>query len=436
MSDYSTGLKDWGSTGLVQPDNYYYAEGEAPVDEWDNYVTDNIVKDLNHLIDLTNKRIESASGATGSEPSSPEQGELFYETDNEVLKTWNPSEGSWNKLIHEDQSGNVEIPSGGLTISSGTNEQFNISVDDSQSGYSAKYIGYYTDGDSPESRSGYLGFGGANTTFNLRNETGGRIEIGTKTYGNSLSVYDSGNVNIPNGFLTVGGDLQLTSNALRSTYDYAKLGTGGSGSGKWAIRDEANNQDIATFEEGGNVKIPSGDLSLQGVITSSSTTALRSDSGAYVDFDYDDSGSEKFAVRSGSSTESYLEVNKEGNVDVPKGNLKVANRLDVGVNTASTDEDILLSANANISSESSLYNLVNSSSGSIRFGFGNTVRSNVSYTLDLHGDGRVVIPNGQLDVQSGNIGFPTYSSTGGVPALNEGETVYVNGDGLYVEDGT
>lgn len=80
MANYTTKLKAWGSTGTTFPDNYSYLEGEAPVDAWDNFLTHNLISDVrNHLIPLTNSRIESDSGAAF--PSSPEDGHLFYDTD-------------------------------------------------------------------------------------------------------------------------------------------------------------------------------------------------------------------------------------------------------------------------------------------------------------------------------------------------------------------
>jgi len=62
MVNYSTLLKTWGDTGAEHPTGYSYQEGEQPVDGWDNFVTHNIIKDLNHLISTTNNDLVERSG--------------------------------------------------------------------------------------------------------------------------------------------------------------------------------------------------------------------------------------------------------------------------------------------------------------------------------------------------------------------------------------
>lgn len=54
MATLSTALKTWGSGGSEYPDNYSYVEGEQPVDAWDNYLTSNIISDIQTLIDRIN----------------------------------------------------------------------------------------------------------------------------------------------------------------------------------------------------------------------------------------------------------------------------------------------------------------------------------------------------------------------------------------------
>lgn len=79
MSNYATNLKTWGDQGTEFPDGYSYLEGDQPVDAWDNYLTHNQIKDIQHLIDLTNTRMESVKGA--SHPTSPEVGHISHRTD-------------------------------------------------------------------------------------------------------------------------------------------------------------------------------------------------------------------------------------------------------------------------------------------------------------------------------------------------------------------
>lgn len=63
MPDYSTDLKTWGATGQEHPDGYNYVEGEQPVDAWDNFITHNIITDVNHLINVTNDELLAADGS-------------------------------------------------------------------------------------------------------------------------------------------------------------------------------------------------------------------------------------------------------------------------------------------------------------------------------------------------------------------------------------
>lgn len=102
MANYSTLLKTWGDTGSEYPAGYSYLEGEQPVDAWDNYITYNVIQDLDHLIGLTNKRIETDRGAAGSEPTSPEASHLFHDQDNEVLRLWDSTSAGWKRLLADD----------------------------------------------------------------------------------------------------------------------------------------------------------------------------------------------------------------------------------------------------------------------------------------------------------------------------------------------
>jgi hypothetical protein len=100
MSDYSSNLKTWGATGSEYPDGYSYVEGEQPVDAWDNFIRYNAIEDVNHLIDLTNKRIESDAGS--SHPSSPETAHLSYRNDDERLYHYDSTASSWHGLVKVD----------------------------------------------------------------------------------------------------------------------------------------------------------------------------------------------------------------------------------------------------------------------------------------------------------------------------------------------
>jgi len=59
--------------------------------------------------------------------------------------------------------------------------------------------------------------------------------------------------------------------------------------------------------------------------------------------------------------------------------------------------------------------------------------------LGIDGSGQVYIPSGAVrsNEMGQSVDFPSYASTSDVPALSEGEVVYVEDENaLYVEDGT
>jgi hypothetical protein len=100
MADYSTLLKTFGSSGSEYPDGYSYIEGEQPVDAWDNFLNYNYIEDIQHLISLTNKRIESGSGS--SFPSNPDTTHSFYRSDDERLYTFNSTQDEWEGILKVD----------------------------------------------------------------------------------------------------------------------------------------------------------------------------------------------------------------------------------------------------------------------------------------------------------------------------------------------
>jgi len=116
MADYNTLLNTWGATGSVYPSGYSYVEGEQPVDDWDNFFAYNTVEDIQYLISLTNKRVETGSGT--SFPSSPNESHAFYRSDDERLYTWNSTRTSWNGLLKVDgdtMQGDLDV--GGHSLS-------------------------------------------------------------------------------------------------------------------------------------------------------------------------------------------------------------------------------------------------------------------------------------------------------------------------------
>jgi len=97
MANYNTNLDDWGATGKKPPSGYAYEENVPPVDLYDNYLMNNVINDIQHLTSLTNDRLESEAGT--SQPSSPEDGHLFADSDDGKLEWYNPSSGAWSRAL-------------------------------------------------------------------------------------------------------------------------------------------------------------------------------------------------------------------------------------------------------------------------------------------------------------------------------------------------
>jgi hypothetical protein len=102
MANYTTNLKDWGAAGSEYPDGYNYEDNVPPVDVWDNFVQNNTINDIQHLIGLTNERIEADKGIAGGEPGSPEESHLYHDQDNDRLEVWDGGKSAWRGLLYQD----------------------------------------------------------------------------------------------------------------------------------------------------------------------------------------------------------------------------------------------------------------------------------------------------------------------------------------------
>lgn len=69
-----------------------------------------------------------------------------------------------------------------------------------------------------------------------------------------------GDVEIPNGRLIASGRIETGSDILASSGNNPSIETAGGGSNRWNVYDAANSQHIAVFKEGGNVDVPNGSL--------------------------------------------------------------------------------------------------------------------------------------------------------------------------------
>jgi hypothetical protein len=112
MANYNTNLIPWGDSGQLYPTGYSYLQGEQPVDDWDNFFNTNVYNDLDHLISLTNSRIESNYGSTGGQPSSPDAAHLYVNTDTNTLQLWDPDASTWDAIARRDQTIEQAAPDG------------------------------------------------------------------------------------------------------------------------------------------------------------------------------------------------------------------------------------------------------------------------------------------------------------------------------------
>jgi hypothetical protein len=119
MVNYSTNLTTWGAAGSQPPSGYAYEQDKPPVDDFDNYVTDQLIKDVKNLISTTNRRIESDKGTTA--PSSPEDGHLFFDRSTDRLRAYGSGSG-WEQFVRrggDAMTGNLDLNGNNLVDGTG-----------------------------------------------------------------------------------------------------------------------------------------------------------------------------------------------------------------------------------------------------------------------------------------------------------------------------
>ena len=62
--NYTTELKQWGSTGVEYPAGYKQEDNVPPVDAFHNFLFDNLIRDIQHLVDVTNNDLLLRNGGT------------------------------------------------------------------------------------------------------------------------------------------------------------------------------------------------------------------------------------------------------------------------------------------------------------------------------------------------------------------------------------
>lgn len=132
MPNYSTNLKTWGSTGSEYPDSYSYVEGEQPVDEWDNFLTSNLINDVQHLIGATNDDLIAKDGSVSMQAplgftnssfpggdefrASPDGGSASDGDESLDIRHYDSSAGTTNTVLEVWADGRVNVPDGDLEV--------------------------------------------------------------------------------------------------------------------------------------------------------------------------------------------------------------------------------------------------------------------------------------------------------------------------------
>jgi hypothetical protein len=213
MASYTSNLKTWGSSGTKYPDGYNYIEGEQPVDEWDNFLTSEIISDIkDHLVPLTNSRVETDYGGAGGEPGSPETSHVYHDQDNERLELWDTDKGAWRDIMFRDgDTMDGALDMGNYPISGVTSFEADSQVTLNPG------TGNLTDGGSVDSNAevfrGYYDSDGSTsvtatnvdaTLQHVANEYGSSV-LDARVQGTDiLRVHSTGEVTVPSGDIVDG----------------------------------------------------------------------------------------------------------------------------------------------------------------------------------------------------------------------------------------
>lgn len=136
MSNLTTDLQQWGATGKMWPSNYAHQEGEAPVDAWENRFKSEVISNIkDDIIPTINGRLESSSSTT--KPTSPEEGQLHWDSDNDNLAVYESASKTWKGVAmdselnaHETDSTNPHL----VTLDQAASEGASISRDVTMTG--------------------------------------------------------------------------------------------------------------------------------------------------------------------------------------------------------------------------------------------------------------------------------------------------------------
>lgn len=288
MADYTSNLKTWGAAGSEYPDGYSYLEGEQPVDEWDNFLSDNLISDVkDHLIPLTNNRIESDYGSDTGHPTSPEDGHQYWETTNDQVEVYDSTAAAWKDLAwgadlraHENTgSGNPHSVT--LEDARADNNVLSGAVD--FSGFNVSGLGTLRFADADANGEEWRVTEGG---------TSGDLRLGTYDSTNGFSehvgITDVGDMSLA-GALTVGGNTTFATGTTLNMNDTVLQGNNGN-----------------TIDFGG----ASGHITIDADVRIADHIHWESDRGAYF------GGTHNFSVRYASLGDELLIKDEESNTRV------------------------------------------------------------------------------------------------------------------------
>lgn len=209
---------------------------------------------------------------------------------------------------------------------------------------------------------------------------------------------EGGEVEVPNGALDMSdNELQNVLNIKSTANNDLRIGAGAGGSDQVRIRDNANGQDIAVFEEGTqNVYIPNGNLDVLGN-NITNIDWLKFEEGTSIDGNLTVNGS----------------VNSSGDIDMNDNNIYDANSVEANRIYDPEDEALLVDDNVDLN-ENELQNV-----DGIQDGTGTN-------TVKLDGSNNVDVPNGNLKVSSSGAQIQV-GDFGTQKIMDDGDRIRVQG---------
>ncbi|PSG99964.1 MAG: hypothetical protein BRC28_01965 [Nanohaloarchaea archaeon SW_4_43_9] len=342
---------------------------------------------------------------------------------------FDPVDMNGNPLLDSDGNleiqGEVYLPTGDLDMAG--NDIVNpanvdgVDLDDPGNGIAVLDSRYQiiedAVGDSELNNSQEFTADGIVLTSNL-NMTGNDIETG----GGDIAVVDtansqdiarfkqSGEFQVPNGNLDVNTNQITGVSTIQADVSNPTLDTAGGGSDQWIVYDDANSQAITRFNEGGNVEIPKGNLKMNGnnIVTNDETDMeLKGEREVNIRSNTDSDGSGSLNLYSGG-TKGIQVTASGGNVNIPNGNLNIGLPSNEG---KKLDVAGGVNTEGNLNMNQNKVQTVDVINGTPNEPLELTVSETGGSELVLDNSGDVRVQNGNLDLRGNSLVDTTSSNT-------------------------